>query len=62
MTSPRDAKLGTYDGEPTYCPMNDFDCPYWSLDGRCHIDDPFEDCDEWQTFCEAENWNEWKNL
>ncbi len=36
---------GTRDGEPIYCPSNDFDCPYYG-EGLCHIAEPEEECDE----------------
>ena len=58
----RDAMAGTYNGQPTYCPTMDFTCPYFHRDGRCHIEDPFEDCDEWGAYCEAEDWDEWEDL
>lgn len=57
----RDAEAGTYNGQKTFCPMDDWSCPY-NKDGVCHIDDPFEDCDEWCAYCEAEDWDEWEDL
>lgn len=42
----RDIVLGTYEGETTYCPVNGWDCPYYSS-GVCHIDDPWKECDDW---------------
>lgn len=54
----RDAKKGTYNGEPTYCPVNAYgDCPYCDQCGICHIADPLEDCDDWGTFWES--WDDW---
>lgn len=61
MDIKRDPKAGTYDGEKTYCPVNGWDCPYYK-NGVCHIDDPFEDCDDWYAMCGAENWDEWVEL
>lgn len=56
----RNAEEGTYNGQPTYCPVNGWDCPYYKK-GICHIDDPFEDCDDWWV-CGCENWEEWEVL
>ncbi len=61
--SKRNAEAGTYRGQPTYCPVNcqtEEDCPY-AYKGRCHIEDPFKDCDDWWV-CGAENWDEWEAL
>ena len=55
----RDAKNGTYNGETTFCPVNGWDCPYFK-NGVCHVDDPQEDCDDWQMFFES--WEEWLAL
>lgn len=55
----RDAKKGTYNGEPTYCTVNAIDCPYYKK-GICHIDDPMEDCDDFAVFFDG-NWEEWLN-
>lgn len=55
----RDAKKGTYDGEFTFCPVNAIgDCPYCDKKCVCHVEDPCEDCDDWQMFWG--NWQEWK--
>lgn len=55
----RNAQAGTYNGETTFCPVNGWDCPYcWK--GVCHIEDPQEDCDDWQAFFES--WEEWESL
>lgn len=57
----RNAEQGTYNGEPTYCPVNcwnENDCPY-ARNGICHIDDPMEDCSDWGTFWDS--WEEWED-
>lgn len=56
----RDAKEGTYNGEPTYCTVNAYDCPYCDKCGICHIDDPIADCDDFAAF--FEDWDEWLRL
>lgn len=56
----RDAKQGTYNGQPTFCPVNGWDCPYCDKLGICHIDDPCEDCDDWLSFWES--WEEWESV
>lgn len=57
----RDAKNGTYNGETTYCTVNAYGaCPYCDQCNVCHIEDPFEDCDEWNMFFES--WDEWLAL
>ena len=54
----RNAKEGTYNGDTTYCPVNAYgDCPYCDQCNVCHVDDPQEDCTDWQAFWES--WNEW---
>ena len=54
----RDAKKGTYNGEHTYCPVYAYgDCPYCDQCNVCHIDDPMEDCDDWQYFWDS--WDDW---
>lgn len=59
----RNVENGTYNGETTYCPVNAYsDCPYCDQMGICHIDDPFEDCDDWCAVVCAENWDEWMDL
>ena len=56
----RNAKEGTYNGTPTYCPVNAYgDCPYCDQYNVCHIDDPMEDCDDWHMFWD--DWYEWEN-
>lgn len=62
MTKDRNAEQGTYKGQKTYCPVNAWDCPYFGEDMVCHIDDPFEDCDDWMCTCGVENWEEWEEL
>lgn len=56
----RDAKNGTYNGDPTYCTVNAYDCPYCDKCGICHIDDPIADCDDFAAF--FEDWDEWLRL
>ena len=58
MKMNRDIKNGTCNGETTYCPVNAYgDCPYCDQCNICHIDDPLEDCDDWQMFWRS--WDEW---
>ena len=58
----RDAKQGTYNGEPTYCTVNAYgDCPYCDQCGICHIEDPMKDCDDFATFFEG-SWDYWLSL
>lgn len=57
----RDARMGTYNGELTYCPVNAYgDCPYCGKDGVCHIDNPQEDCDDWGQFWDS--WEDWEQV
>ena len=28
-----------------YCPVNEFDCPYYYINGECAIENPYEECD-----------------
>ena len=28
-----------------YCPMNDFECPYWESGNYCNLEDAREQCD-----------------
>lgn len=28
-----------------YCPMNDFECPYWEFGNYCNLEDAPEQCD-----------------
>jgi len=59
----RNAELGTYNGKTTYCPdYEDGSCPYCDKEGICHIDDPFEDCDDWFSGVYAADWDEWLGL
>lgn len=32
--------------ERIYCPADSYDCPYYGYDGRCHMDNPRDDCDD----------------
>ena len=34
---------GERNGEPIFCPVNGWDCPYWRENGKCVIDNPMED-------------------
>jgi len=45
---------GERNGEPIYCPVNGWDCPYWRENGKCVIDNPMEDCDDFAFF-----WDDW---
>lgn len=57
----RNTKNGTYNGEPTYCPVNcqnHEDCPY-AENGLCHMEDPNNSCEDWQIFWA--DWDEWEN-
>ncbi len=51
---------GMHKGEPIYCPVNGFDCPYCSVNGICYINDPMEDCDDFASVFDS--WEEWENL
>ncbi len=54
----RDIEKGTYNELTTYCPNENYGiCPYCDQLGVCHIDDPQEDCDEWQGAWES--WTDW---
>ena len=48
---------GLRNGEPIYCPVNGWDCPYWDQKGICHIADPIEDCTDFSAFWES--WEEY---
>lgn len=57
----RDAIMGTYDGEYTYCPVNACGaCPYCDKNLICHVEDPVKDCDDWAMFWG--DWDEWKKI
>lgn len=30
-----------------YCPVNEWDCPFWQKDGTCSLESPIEDCDDY---------------
>lgn len=54
----RNASEGTYNGDITFCPVNAYGaCLYCDQCNICHIDNPQEDCDDWQIFWES--WDEW---
>ena len=49
---------GTRFGSPVYCTVNAYgDCPYCDQEGKCHIANPVEDCDDFAVFFES--WDEW---
>lgn len=48
---------GMRNGEPIYCPVNGYDCPYCDSKLICHIADPIEDCDDFACFWES--WEEY---
>lgn len=49
---------GLHNGEPVYCPVNGWDCPYYNQ-GLCCIADPVEDCDDFASFFPTrEDWEE----
>lgn len=33
--------------EEYWCPVNDFSCPYWAEEGKCTIEDPMGECEEY---------------
>lgn len=56
----RDKENATYNGFTTYCPVYAYgDCPYCDQENKCHIDDPQEDCDDWQSCCESWDYFLW---
>ena len=48
---------GLRNGEPIYCPVNGWDCPYCDKNLVCHIADPIEECDDFGAFWES--WEEY---
>lgn len=30
-----------------YCPADSIDCPYYGYDGRCRLEDPAANCDDY---------------
>lgn len=38
-----------------YCPVNGWDCPYWKPDGRCILEDPFYDCDDFASLWDEDD-------
>lgn len=48
---------GLHNGEPVYCPVNGWDCPYYNQ-GLCCIADPVEDCDDFASFFPT--WEDWE--
>lgn len=56
----RNIEEGTYNGIKTFCPVNcwnENDCPY-AKNGICHIDDPVEECSDFQWFFPS--WEAWE--
>ena len=46
---------GMRNGEPIYCPVNGWDCPYFDANGCCMMypdTDPIDECDDFSTFWE----------
>ena len=54
MTVAELVKLKRRHDESIYCPVNGWDCPYWRENGKCIIDNPMEDCDDFAFF-----WDDW---
>mgnify|MGYP001024685699 FL=1 len=50
---------GCHNGEPIFCPVNGWDCPYYD-DGKCFIRDPMEDCDDFASMFDS--WEDWEEL
>ena len=50
---------GTHKGETVFCPVNGWDCPYCEK-GICYINDPIEECDDFNSFYES--WEDWESL
>lgn len=49
---------GYRNGQPIYCTVNAWDCPYFDSD-FCHIKDPIKNCDDFAAFFES--WEDWDN-
>ena len=39
--------------EKNYCPLNCWDCPYYAEGGECSCENPEENCDDYMTFWES---------
>ena len=50
---------GCHNGEPIFCPISGYDCPYYDNE-MCFIRDPMEDCDDFAFM--FHNWEEWEAL
>ena len=40
-----------------YCPVNGWDCPYWTKEGHCSLypkEDPAEECDDFYSIWETD--------
>lgn len=48
---------GTHKGEPIYCTVNAWDCPYYK-NGICYIKDPMKECDDFSAFFDS--WEDWE--
>lgn len=33
-----------------YCPVNGWDCPYYHAGGKCAIENPVEECEDYMSF------------
>lgn len=49
---------GEHNGQPVYCTVNGWDCPYYHK-GICYIENPVEDCEDFNTFFET--WEDWED-
>lgn len=49
---------GVHNGETVYCPVNDWECPYWKK-GVCTIEDAVEDCADFGAHFPT--WEDWEN-
>ena len=50
---------GYHNGEPIFCPVNAWECPYYD-NGMCFIRDPMGDCDDFASMFDG--WEEWERL
>lgn len=49
---------GMRNGDPIYCTVNGWGCPYYE-DGICYIADPIAECNDFSLFFET--WEDWDN-
>lgn len=47
---------GMRNGEPIYCPVYAWDCPYCDEDTICHIKNPLKECDDFGSI-----WESWED-